>query len=97
MLFGSGGEDGGGMNVANNHLLAAFILILLFSWPGTAAAQSDELMQTYRQFQALYKQGRYGEAERFARKALELGEVELGPEHPEVATGLNNLALLYDN
>ncbi|HIJ43692.1 MAG TPA: tetratricopeptide repeat protein [Rhodospirillaceae bacterium] len=83
------------MNVANNHLLAAFILILLFSWPGMAAAQSDELMRAYKQYQALEKQGRYVEAERFARKALELAEQEFGPEHPTTAAFINNLAGLY--
>jgi tetratricopeptide (TPR) repeat protein len=81
--------------IMSKHAFAVLFVVLLFSWPGTAAAQSDELMRAYQQFQALYKQGRYGEAERFARKALELGEQEFGPEHPEVAALLIHLAELY--
>lgn len=34
----------------------------------------------------------YGRAERLKRAALEIGERSLGPDHPEVATRLNNLA-----
>ncbi|MEE9545851.1 MAG: tetratricopeptide repeat protein [Rhodospirillales bacterium] len=78
-----------------SRLIAAIILILLFSWPGTAAAQSDALTRALQQYQALAKQGRYAEAERFARKALELGEQEFGPEHANTAAILNNLAVLY--
>ena len=40
-------------------------------------------------------QGRYAEAEPLHKRALAIGEKALGPEHPEVATWLNNLALLY--
>ena len=31
-----------------------------------------------------------------AKKALEVAEQAVGPEHPAVATSLNNLAILYD-
>ena len=34
----------------------------------------------------------YGRAERMSRAALAIGERSLGPDHPEVATRLNNLA-----
>ena len=81
--------------IISKRVFAVLFVVLLVSWPGTAVAQSDELMQAYQQYQALNKQGRYAEAERFARKALELGEQEFGPEHPTTATLLNNLASLY--
>ena len=32
---------------------------------------------------------------RFLREALTIWETSLGPEHPYVATSLNNLAMLY--
>ncbi len=51
-------------------------------WPGLALAQSAALMEAFKQYQALNAQGRYGEAEHVARKALELGEKEFGPDHP---------------
>jgi tetratricopeptide (TPR) repeat protein len=44
---------------------------------------------------ASYDAGDYGGAELPLQRALALRERVLGPEHPEVATGLNNLALLY--
>ena len=40
-------------------------------------------------------QGRYEKAEPLYQRALEIREAQLGPEHPDVATSLNNLAELY--
>jgi len=42
-------------------------------------------------------QGRYAEAEPLYKRALMIYEKALGPEHPDVAYGLNNLAALYDD
>ena len=39
--------------------------------------------------------GRYAQAEPLYRRALTIREKALGPEHPDVAQPLNNLALLY--
>lgn len=39
--------------------------------------------------------GHYAEAEPLYRRALVIAEKALGPEHPDVATSLNNLATLY--
>ena len=52
-------------------------------------------MQAYRQGAALYQAGRYAEAITFWQRALELGEREFGPNHPQTATFFNNLAELY--
>ena len=41
--------------------------------------------------------GRYAEAEPLFRRGLEIKEKQLGPDHPKVATGLHNLASLYDD
>ena len=41
---------------------------------------------------AYLSQGNYAEAELLFRRSLEINEAALGPTHPEVATGLNNLA-----
>ena len=43
----------------------------------------------------LYQAGKYAEAVPVAQQMLALYETALGPEHPDVATSLNNLALLY--
>ena len=39
--------------------------------------------------------GRYADAEPLYRRSLAILEAKLGPDHPDVATGLNNLAALY--
>ena len=43
----------------------------------------------------LYQRARYAEAEPLYQQALGSWEKALGPEHPSVATSLNNLAELY--
>ena len=47
---------------------------------------------------ALYLEARaeYGEAEPLSRRTLAIGEKIYGPDHPEVATRLNNLAVLLE-
>src|SRR5262249_53900983 len=42
-----------------------------------------------------YGMGRLAEAETLFRRSLEIREKTLGPDHPDVAIGLNNLAELY--
>ena len=44
----------------------------------------------------LYAQGQYA-AEPLYRRALEIWEKALGPKHPSMAQGLNNLAVLLDD
>ena len=43
----------------------------------------------------LYRTGKYDRAIVVAKKALEVAEKNVGPNHPDVATSLNNLAELY--
>ena len=44
----------------------------------------------------LYRaQGQYAKAEPLYQRALGIREKALGPEHPDVARSLNNLAVLY--
>ncbi len=71
------------------------LCFLVALWPGLALAQSAALTEAFNQYKALNEQGRYGEAERFARKALKLSKKEFGPDHPHTGSFLNNLALLY--
>jgi tetratricopeptide (TPR) repeat protein len=44
---------------------------------------------------ALWRAARYAEAEPLYKRALAVREKALGPEHPDTAQSLNNLALLY--
>ncbi|HVR95103.1 MAG TPA: tetratricopeptide repeat protein [Thermoanaerobaculia bacterium] len=45
----------------------------------------------------LRKSAKWPEAESLLRRALAIGEKSLGPEHPDVATHLNNLAQLLED
>jgi tetratricopeptide (TPR) repeat protein len=43
----------------------------------------------------LYGEGKYAEAETLAKQSLEQLIKENGPDHPDTATSLNNLAVFY--
>ncbi len=63
-----------------------------------SAAQSAELKEAERlnqQVEQLYEEGGYKEAIPLAQRAIAISEKALGRKHPDVATSLNNLALLY--
>ncbi len=74
-------------------------LVTIFFWaahdPDMASGQSSELMEAYNSSSTLYQQGRYSEAEPYAKEALRLGTEEFGPNDPSTAIFLNNLAALY--
>ena len=55
----------------------------------------DEVERLNEDVVSFYRAGRYAEAIPPAERALQMGEKALGPEHLEVSTSLNNLALLY--
>jgi CHAT domain-containing protein/Tfp pilus assembly protein PilF len=63
---------------------------------GQRTARLQEANQLDAELEKLYGQGRYAEAIQLADKVLALRESVLGLEHPDVATSLNNLALLYN-
>ena len=73
--------------------LAALLLILCASMP--ARAQGTEWKKLNDEVMSLYRQGDYERAVEAAKKALQVAEQAVGPDHPEVATSLNNLAMLY--
>ncbi len=45
----------------------------------------------------LHQHARYTEAETFLQHSLHISEQVLGPDHPDVAYPLNNLAILYSD
>ncbi len=71
------------------------LCFLVALWPGLALAQSSALMEAYNQYNTLYQQGRYAEAERLAKMALKLSEREFGSSHSTTGVMLNELALVY--
>jgi len=48
-----------------------------------------------REVKELYRAGDYRRAVVVAQKALEVAERNVGPDHPDVAASLKNLAALY--
>ncbi len=72
--------------------------VLLFSVVQPAYSQEKNLDKAgalNQQVIKLHSQGRYQEAIKIAQQALVTREKALGPDHPDVALSLNNLAELY--
>ena len=59
-------------------------------------ATEEKLMQLNRQVVQLFQEKKYSEAIELGVQALEMGKTKLGSKHPNTATAINNLALLYD-
>ncbi len=80
-------------------LVTVFSLAAAFLWatydPDMTSGESSELMEAYNSYDTLYQQGRFSEAEPYAKEALKLGTEEFGPNDPTTAALLNNLAELY--
>jgi CHAT domain-containing protein len=79
-------------------LLVIAAIVALAATPGALRAQSDDLATAERlnsQVVELYSAGHYREAIPLAQQVLTIYEKVLGPEHPNMAISLNNLALLY--
>jgi tetratricopeptide (TPR) repeat protein len=60
-------------------------------------AQQDEAAVLDGRALELFRLGKYSEAIPFAQRALAIREKARGPNHPDVATSLNNLAEFYRN
>ena len=81
------------------YILIIFIFatfpLYLFAVSPEDQTQLDLAKSLEKQAHDYYKQGRHAEAEQFLNRSLAIEEKILGPEHPDVATSLNNLAILY--
>jgi len=68
-------------------------------WRNATATEQDLLQasQLSEQVTELYQARRYTEAISFAERALAIREAALGADHPDTATSLNNLAVLYES
>src|SRR6476646_4895447 len=58
-------------------------------WDDRVAASLSGLATAYR------AEGKYSQAEKLYRRAIDLRETNFGPGHPETAVLLNNLGSLY--
>jgi tetratricopeptide (TPR) repeat protein len=77
---------------------AAFAAALLFGNASISAAQpGDEATALNKKVIELYKAGRYADAIPIAQQVLAIREMALGRDHPNVATALTWLALVYSS
>lgn len=70
-------------------------LLLLLCTCIFAHAQGIEWQTFTNEVISLYRQGLYDRAVVVAKKVLQVAEQEVGPDHPNVATSLENMAGLY--
>ena len=79
-------------------VLSVLVFGLLVLISPQALAQTDDPLVEAKQVGAkcveLYRAGKYDAAIEQCQRALAIREKALGPEHPDVATSLNNLAML---
>ena len=78
-------------------IVAAALVGCFLSLPRAAPAQVDEVAALRQQIAQLYSQGRYSDAIPLAQRLLGIRETALGPNHPDVAESVNNLATLYED
>ena len=77
-----------------------FLALLCLGVLGAGAAAGEgtpqeEAQRLNQQAVQLYQAGQYQKALPLVQRALEINEKALGPEHPDLAVSLNNLAGLY--
>ena len=76
-------------------ITTAFLFLLLATPPVFAQGAGIEWEILNQEVMELHRTGKYDRAVDVAEKALEVAESNVGLDHPDVATSLNNLALLY--
>src|SRR2546428_5266359 len=77
------------------HCSVVVLAMLLLGCGVMANVASTDTARLNQEVQSLYDAGRYNEAMPLADHTLRIREKTLGPDHPDVAASLNNLALLY--
>jgi hypothetical protein len=91
-------DGGNAMNsVRHIFLIATAVLVLTFWFAPPSLAQSSAADELNKSVIELNQAGRYAEAVPLAQQVLTIREKALGPDHPDVATALSYLALLYWN
>src|SRR5262249_4676039 len=76
------------------HFVAGFVLAVVISLSALAAAETGGEAGLDARVVELYRMGRISEAIPLAERGLEISEEALGPDHPDVARSLDNLAKL---
>ena len=91
LLIAAGGLTGAalGNDVAQLNLAQA-------TAEGVKELDAEKVKQLDAEVEQLYEAGKYAEATAIAERSLAWREVKLGPEHPDTAESLNNLAELHN-
>jgi CHAT domain-containing protein/Flp pilus assembly protein TadD len=76
--------------------LALATTLCCTAFPALAASPVEEATALSIQAGTLYRQGRAAEAIALAEQVLVIREKKLGPDHPDTAKSVNNLAVFYD-
>ena len=81
-------------------IMGLFLLVLCLGVlpavsTGGEGTPEEEARRLNQEAVGFYQAGRYQEALPLQQRALEIYEKALGPEHPDIAASLNNLAGLY--
>ena len=76
-------------------ITTACVLLCLTTPPVLAEGAGIEWDVLNDEVMELIRTGKYDRGVVVAKKALEVAEKKVGPNHPSVATSLNNLASLY--
>jgi len=80
--------------VATSFVLAVTLLCGVSS-PVHGQGAGTEWETLNQEVMELYRSGKYERAIVLAKKTIEVAEQNVGPDHPSVATSLNNLAEIY--
>ena len=80
--------------VATSFVLAVTLLCGVSS-PVHGQGAGTEWETLNQEVMELYRSGKYERAIVLAKKTIEVAEQNVGPDHPDVATSLENLADLY--
>ena len=79
--------------------LLILVVVFLCAWGSPARCQSPdekkEAQALYKKLKTLYKARRYQEALPVAQRFVQMLEQSSGPDHPDTAFSLLNLAKLY--
>jgi len=75
-------------------LLASLVVCFSTTNIGCSAADKTQWDKYNDAGTAAYNQGQYAQAEPLYKRSLQIKEKALGPDHPDLATGLENYAKL---
>ncbi|MFC1576625.1 tetratricopeptide repeat protein [Candidatus Omnitrophota bacterium] len=75
--------------------LTAVLLACMFASLSYAVDSAVEIEKLKEQFEELFSQGKYDEAEAAGKRMLEMAENAFGPNHPETIQSSEDLAVLY--